>query len=196
MFFCFVTVFFFIRIGCWSPETSDRPSFSQILHDLEDINSSSFVETPLDSFRTLQDDWKIEIADMFDDLRSKEHELESREEELSRAFDLQREHDEMLKRREQELADREIELIERELNIMILQQFLDKPSPKKRKGVFKSSRLKLLANKEKGKNISTPSDFRHNITVKTESPGRLRAIACKYFSVLLMKRITNQWSVK
>lgn len=163
---------------------------------METISSSSFVQTSQDSFHTLQDDWKIEIADMFDELRSKEHELANREEELSRAYDLQREHDEMLKRREQELADREIELIERELNIMILHQFLAKPSPKKRKGVFKSSRLKLLHNKDKGKNISTPSDFRHNITVKTESPGRLRAIACKYFSVLLMKRIISQWSVK
>ena len=63
--------------------------------------------------------------------------------------------EEMLRQREQELAEREIELVERELNIMILQQIMNKPTPKKRKGKFKKSRLKLL--KSGGKNISQPS---------------------------------------
>jgi hypothetical protein len=61
-----------------------------------------------------------------------------------------------LRRREQELAEREIELIERELNVMILQQVMSKPTPKKRIGKFKKSRLKLL--KTSGcKSISEPS---------------------------------------
>ena len=61
----------------------------------------------------------------------------------------------MLKKREIELHEREIDLLERELNIMILQQQQDRPTPKKRKGKFKKSRLKLL--KYGGQQISMPS---------------------------------------
>ena len=63
--------------------------------------------------------------------------------------------EEVLRQREQELAEREIELVERELNIMILQQIMSKPTPKKRKGKFKRHRLKLL--RSGGKSISEPS---------------------------------------
>jgi len=52
--------------------------------------------------------------------------------------------EEALMRREHELAEREIELVERELNMMILQQVIGKPTPKKRCGRFRKSRLKLL----------------------------------------------------
>ena len=51
-----------------------------------------------------------------------------------------------LKQREAELAERELDLLQRELNVMILQQQGDVPTPKKRKGNFKKSRLKLLKN--------------------------------------------------
>ena len=54
-----------------------------------------------------------------------------------------------LKQREAELAEREIDLLQRELNVMILQQQgPNAPTPKKRKGNFKKSRLKLLKNKD------------------------------------------------
>lgn len=58
--------------------------------------------------------------------------------------------EEKLKQREAELAEREIDLLQRELNVMILQQQgppQGVPTPKKRKGNFKKSRLKLLKNK-------------------------------------------------
>ena len=56
--------------------------------------------------------------------------------------------EERLKQREAELAEREIDLLQRELNVMILQQQgPSAPTPKKRKGNFKKSRLKLLKNK-------------------------------------------------
>ena len=71
-------------------------------------------------------------------------ELRSREDELNRAAVQQKMQEDFLKQREQELAEREVELVERELNIMILQQMMNKPIPKKRKGKFKKSRLKLL----------------------------------------------------
>lgn len=82
-------------------------------------------------------------------------ELRSREEELTKAALQQKLQEEFLKKREQELAEREIDLLERELNIMILQQIMNKPTPKKRKGKFKKNRL----NKQRsgGKTISEPS---------------------------------------
>ena len=86
-------------------------------------------------------------------------ELRSREEELTKAAVQQKIQEEFLKKREQELAEREIDLLERELNVMILQQIMNKPEPKKRKGKFKKSRLKLL--KSGGKNISEPSGKNH-----------------------------------
>ncbi|XP_074645915.1 mitogen-activated protein kinase kinase kinase 10-like [Tubulanus polymorphus] len=154
--------------SCWHPEPHERPTFREILEILEEIAVSSFVDTPQDSFHTMQEDWRTEIQEMFDELRLKEKELRSREEELTKAALQQKLQEEFLKRREQELAEREIDLLERELNIMILQQIMSKPTPKKRKGKFRKSRLKLL--KSGGKSISTPSDFRHNITVQQETP--------------------------
>ena len=60
-----------------------------------------------------------------------------------------------LKQREAELAERELDLLQRELNVMILQQQGDVPTPKKRKGNFKKSRLKLLKNKDSVHQSST-----------------------------------------
>ena len=84
------------------------------------------------------------------------------EEELTKAAQQQKMQEEVLRKREQELAEREIELVERELNIMILQQIMNKPTPKKRKGKFKKSKLKLLS-KSGGKNISQPSGSQHSL---------------------------------
>lgn len=83
-------------------------------------------------------------------------ELRSREDELHRVSMQQRIQEEALRRREHELAEREIQLVERELNVMILQQVIGKPTPKKRCGKFRKSRLKLL--KAGGsRNVSAPS---------------------------------------
>ena len=67
----------------------------------------------------------------------------------------QKELEENLRQREQELRAREFELLERELHIMIIQQSAT-PTPNKRKGKFKRSRIKGLK-KEPGYNISFPS---------------------------------------
>ncbi|XP_035213319.1 mitogen-activated protein kinase kinase kinase 11-like isoform X2 [Stegodyphus dumicola] len=149
--------------ACWHPDPHQRPTFMQILHELEEISRSPFMNTPQESFHTLQEDWKHEIAEMFLELRCREKELRCREEELTKALLQQKIQEEFLRKREQELAEREIDLLERELNIMILQQQQGRPTPKKRKGKFKKSRLKLL---KSGGQISMPCDFRHNITVQ------------------------------
>lgn len=71
----------------------------------------------------------------------------------------QRQHEENLRQREQELAAREIDLLEREITVMMIQQ-QNTPTPNKRRGKFKKSRLKLNK-KEPGSNISAPSGKRY-----------------------------------
>ncbi|TRZ03655.1 hypothetical protein DNTS_008356 [Danionella cerebrum] len=147
---------------CWDQDPHIRPSFASILEQLTAIEEAVMATMPQDSFHSMQEDWRVEIQEMFDELRTKEKELRSREEELTRAALQQKSHEEVLKRREQQLAEREINVLERELNILIFQLNKDKPNVKKRKGKFKRSRLKL----KDGNRISLPSDFQHKITVQ------------------------------
>uniref|UniRef100_A0A3Q1BHF3 mitogen-activated protein kinase kinase kinase n=1 Tax=Amphiprion ocellaris TaxID=80972 RepID=A0A3Q1BHF3_AMPOC len=149
---------------CWSPNPHGRPSFTSILRRLLAIEQSAMFQMPLESFHSLQEDWRLEIQQMFDELRAKEKELRSWEEALARAAEEQREQEEQLKRREQELAEREIDIVERELNIIIHQMYQEKPSVKKRKGHFKKSRLLKLG--RDSNSISLPSGFEHKITVQ------------------------------
>lgn len=149
---------------CWSPIPHSRPSFSSILQRLLAIEQSAMFQMPLESFHSLQEDWRQEIQQMFDELRAKEKELRSWEEALARAAEEQREQEEQLRRREQELAEREIDIVERELNIIIHQMYQEKPSVKKRKGHFKKSRLLKLGRDSNC--ISLPSGFEHKITVQ------------------------------
>ncbi|XP_074921950.1 mitogen-activated protein kinase kinase kinase 9 [Chelonoidis abingdonii] len=147
---------------CWNSDPHSRPSFTDILDQLTTIEESGFFEMPKDSFHSLQEDWKHEIQEMFDQLRAKEKELRTWEEELTRAAVQQKNHEELLRRREQELAEREIDILERELNIIIHQLCQEKPQVKKRIGKFKKNRLKL----KDGNRISLPSDFQHKFTVQ------------------------------
>uniref|UniRef100_H3AIR1 Mitogen-activated protein kinase kinase kinase n=1 Tax=Latimeria chalumnae TaxID=7897 RepID=H3AIR1_LATCH len=142
---------------CWNPDPHCRPSFASVLDQLTAIEESGFFEMPQDSFHSLQEDWKLEIKEMFDQLRAKEKELRTWEEELSRAAVQQKNQEEVLKRREQELAEREIDILERELNIIIHQLYQEKPRVNKRKGKFKKSKLKL----RDGNRISLPSGRSH-----------------------------------
>ncbi|KAK7904564.1 hypothetical protein WMY93_017171 [Mugilogobius chulae] len=155
--------------ACWSPNPRLRPPFSSILHQLTAIEESGFFEMPAESFHSLQDDWKLEIQEMFDQLRIKEKELRSWEEELTQAALQQKCQEEALRRREQELAEREIHILERELNIIIHQLYQDKPHVERRQGKFRRNRLKL----KDGNRISLPSDFQHKITVQA-SPSHDR----------------------
>ncbi|KAK7902050.1 hypothetical protein WMY93_018819 [Mugilogobius chulae] len=146
---------------CWDQDPHVRPSFSCILEQLSAIEEAVMATMPQDSFHIMQDDWRVEIQEMFDELRTKEKELRSREEELTRAALQQKSQEEHLKRREQQLAEREINVLERELNILIFQLNKDKPNVKKRKGKFKRSRLKL----KDGNRISLPSAQDHGAGV-------------------------------
>ncbi|XP_028834730.1 mitogen-activated protein kinase kinase kinase 11 [Denticeps clupeoides] len=148
---------------CWDQDPHRRPSFESILKQLTALEQQVMEEMPQDSFHSLQEDWKLEIQDMFDELRAKEKELRCREEELKRAALEQKSHEEFLQQREQQLAQWEQDVFERELSLLILHLNQEKPNVKKRKGTFKKHKLK---NGE----ISKPQDFIHKITVQA-SPG-------------------------
>nr|XP_018669929.1 mitogen-activated protein kinase kinase kinase 11 [Ciona intestinalis] len=150
---------------CWSSNSQMRPSFKMILTDLQTIAESNFTSVPDDSFQSMQDDWRMEIQAMFDDLRAKEKELCSREEALTRATLQHKLHEEYLKERERELHERELIVVERELNIYLSKKPGDspvqgKPNPAKRKGKFKRSRV------AKHGGISEPTHFQHKLSVK------------------------------
>ncbi|KAI3376621.1 hypothetical protein L3Q82_017053 [Scortum barcoo] len=153
---------------CWDQDPHRRPNFSSILAQLTALEQQVKEEMPQDSFHSLQDDWKLEIQDMFNELRAKEKELRCREEELKRAALEQKSHEEFLRQREQQLAQWEQDVFERELSLLILHlnQNQEKPNVKKRKGTFKKHKLKS----KNGEKISMPQDFIHKITVQA-SPG-------------------------
>ncbi|XP_019123581.2 mitogen-activated protein kinase kinase kinase 11 [Larimichthys crocea] len=153
---------------CWDQDPHRRPNFSSILTQLTALERQVKEEMPQDSFHSLQDDWKLEIQRMFDELRAKEKELRCREEELKRAALEQKSHEEFLRQREQQLAQWEQDVFERELSLLILHlnQNQEKPNVKKRKGTFKKHKLKS----KNGEKISMPQDFIHKITVQA-SPG-------------------------
>ncbi|CAL9694519.1 unnamed protein product [Knipowitschia caucasica] len=153
---------------CWDQDPHRRPSFCSILSQLQALEQQVKEEMPPDSFHSLQDDWKLEIQDMFDQLRAKEKELRCREEELKRAALEQKSHEEFLRQREAQLAQWEQDVFERELSLLILHlnHNQEKPNVKKRKGTFKKHKLKA----KNGEKISMPQDFIHKITVQA-SPG-------------------------
>ncbi|KAF5922033.1 hypothetical protein HPG69_015483 [Diceros bicornis minor] len=57
---------------CWQQDPHIRPSFALILEQLTAIEGAVRTEMPQESFHSMQDDWKLEIQQMFDELRTKE----------------------------------------------------------------------------------------------------------------------------
>lgn len=143
--------------ACWDSDPHRRPTFDNILMELDGIIHSAFTQTPDESFHIMQDDWRHEIEEVLHNLGMKEKELRSREEELMQLQLDQQKLARLLREREEELTRRELELFERELTIMMYQT----PTPNKRRGKFKRS--KILPEQ-----ISSPSDFQHMITVTTD----------------------------
>ncbi|XP_073980881.1 mitogen-activated protein kinase kinase kinase slipper isoform X2 [Rhodnius prolixus] len=157
---------------CWASDSHLRPSFEDILKRLDMIVQSGFSQTPYESFHTMQDGWKLEIEEVLHDLRnkesvfkSKEEELRCREEELKRAKLEQNLMAACLLQKERELHAKELDLLKRELHIKLFMLQQATPTPNRRRGKFKRSMLRAMK-KEPGQNISSPSDFRHKITVK------------------------------
>ncbi|XP_008561843.1 PREDICTED: mitogen-activated protein kinase kinase kinase MLK4-like, partial [Galeopterus variegatus] len=57
---------------CWEQDPHIRPSFALILEQLTAIEGAVMAEMPQESFHSMQDDWKLEIQQMFNELRTKE----------------------------------------------------------------------------------------------------------------------------
>ncbi|XP_053952164.1 uncharacterized protein LOC128859306 [Anastrepha ludens] len=149
--------------SCWENDPHKRPGFRDILTKLEDIARSGFTLTPQESFNTMQDGWKKEIAEVLHELRLKEKELRTKEERLNRVQSEQDEQAMNLKRFAEHLKLREMALIGRELQIA--QQT---PTPNRRRGKFSKVKLKLLKKNEV--QISLPTDFRHTVTAIHDKP--------------------------
>ncbi|TFJ95291.1 transcriptional regulator [Platysternon megacephalum] len=60
------------KMKCWDQDPHGRPSFDSILAQLTALEAQVLEEMPQDSFHSMQDDWKLEIQGMFDELRAKE----------------------------------------------------------------------------------------------------------------------------
>ncbi|XP_072345491.1 mitogen-activated protein kinase kinase kinase 11-like isoform X2 [Scyliorhinus torazame] len=137
---------------CWDEDPHRRPQFASILEQLIAIEEQVLLEVPQESFHSMQEDWKLEIQEMFNELRAKEKELLCREEELKRAALQQKSHEESLRQREHALQQWERDVFERELSLLIYQMNEEKPNVKKRKGTFKKNKLKGIG----GQRISNP----------------------------------------
>ena len=64
--------FIHIFSACWSYDTHERPSFKHILKTLDDIARSKFQELTGDHFYSMQEDWKVEIVEIFSTIRFRE----------------------------------------------------------------------------------------------------------------------------
>ncbi len=69
---CLWCLFLSPAVDCWNVDPHLRPPFTSILDQLTAIEESGFFEMPAESFQSLQDDWKLEVQEMFDQLRAKE----------------------------------------------------------------------------------------------------------------------------
>ena len=58
-----------VSSDCWHQDPHKRPSFKNILEELEEISEASFEQ---ESFRTMQESWQNEIEEIFEELRQKE----------------------------------------------------------------------------------------------------------------------------
>lgn len=63
---------YIVKLGCWELDPHKRPTFKEILSNLEDIQRSAFSQTPNESFQKLQNGWKKEINEVLQDLCKKE----------------------------------------------------------------------------------------------------------------------------
>lgn len=61
-----------VPLDCWAQDPHRRPDFASILQQLEALESQVLREMPRDSFHSMQEGWKREIQDLFDELRAKE----------------------------------------------------------------------------------------------------------------------------
>jgi mitogen-activated protein kinase kinase kinase MLK4 len=108
-------------------------------------------ESGEESYLSLQQDWRREIQDIFDELKTKEQEIRDREQAMLQ-LTIQQNHQRMqLEKWEHELHEREMHIIECELKLLMSttnQERLHQQTPKvqKRSGRFMRSLLNATLN--------------------------------------------------
>ncbi|CAF0808656.1 unnamed protein product [Didymodactylos carnosus] len=164
--------------SCWQKEPNDRPSFFEILNQLTDIEeetSSADMSPTNESFHTMQQDWRNEIQEMFQELKEKEKEIRDRE-SLILKKDLEQHHLQIaLSKWEKQLHERELFVIECELRLIMGKQqehnhHSHTPKPQKRSGRFMRSLITSplqtsSTHLSQTNKISSPINFRHLISV-------------------------------
>ncbi|XP_022657512.1 tyrosine-protein kinase sid-3-like isoform X3 [Varroa destructor] len=72
-----------LMTDCWNADPHRRPLFDKIIYQLEDIFNSSSLDVLHESFHTMQDRWREEIAMRIEQIKQRENSLKTREEELN-----------------------------------------------------------------------------------------------------------------
>ncbi|CAF3604797.1 unnamed protein product [Rotaria sp. Silwood1] len=172
---------------CWQLLPKDRPTFSELYEQINKIieinytnNDLSYMETNDETYSSLQQDWRKEIQDIFEELKTKEQEIRDREQAMLQ-LTIQQNHQRMrLQQWEQELHEREMHIIERELKLLMStnnQERLHQQTPKvqKRSGHFGRSLLHAalngsatLSSTTASNLISGPTNFRHLMSICRE----------------------------
>lgn len=62
------------RSGCWKILPQERPTFAELLQQINAMTPLDIrpLEAPDESYQSLQQDWRQEIQDMFEELKEKE----------------------------------------------------------------------------------------------------------------------------
>eukprot|EP00050_Salpingoeca_kvevrii_P006921 m.292648 g.292648 ORF g.292648 m.292648 type:complete len:941 (+) comp12654_c0_seq1:211-3033(+) len=146
---------------CWLPESSGRPSFSNILFTLQNPQLD-FPKTTRNSFRDLQDTWVEEITLKFQELERTEQNVQEQQSELEKNRRQQERQAKELSEKQRQLELLEMELQQRERVMLENQNSVQRPNPVKRN----QFRIKTPFHKKKSKqlkksDIGEPTDFRH-----------------------------------
>eukprot|EP00042_Codosiga_hollandica_P046682 m.493911 g.493911 ORF g.493911 m.493911 type:complete len:899 (+) comp57286_c0_seq45:97-2793(+) len=137
---------------CWQQDPRDRPMFQDVLVMLRAATPQAFGQTP---YHIMQESWRTEIAQKFQDLTRTEQEVSDQQLALHKA---QQEH--QAKQQQLDEQARALELRERDLQLreLALRQLHTQPTPVKRTKARFAFRSSKKINKE---GIGLPTDFRH-----------------------------------
>ncbi|CAF3376725.1 unnamed protein product [Rotaria socialis] len=173
---------------CWQPLPQDRPTFTQLYEQINRIIDTNYAPNKInnmepneETYFSLQQDWRKEIQDIFEELKIKEQEIRDREQEMIR-LTIEQNHQRMvLEKWEHDLHEREMHISEREFRLLEsnnIQDRLNQQTPKvqKRSGHFVRSLLHAtfngsatLSSTTASNLISGPTNFRHLARIHPDS---------------------------
>ncbi|CAF2122037.1 unnamed protein product [Rotaria magnacalcarata] len=173
---------------CWQPLPLDRPTFTQLYEQINRIIDTNYAPNKInnmepneETYFSLQQDWRKEIQDIFEELKIKEQEIRDREQEMIRLTIEQNHKRMLLEKWEHELHEREMHISEREFRLLEsnnIQDRLNQQTPKvqKRSGHFVRSLLHAtfngsatLSSTTASNLISGPTNFRHLARIHPDS---------------------------